>query len=840
MLASLINILNLMIRTILIAVFAVLIVSAVSSQTPQRKTISAFTEKMQKIDGFVDLYLNSEEGKIYFEVSRFDSELLYLISLPTGVGSNPIGLDRAQLGPTRVVKFERSGNKVLMIQPNYEYRATGDARQKKSVEESFARSVIWGFKVEASEGDRVLVDATAFFVRDAHGVADRLNQARQGTFSFDESRSALYLANTKGFPKNTEIESTVTLTTSAEPGNLVNQVSPTGKHVTVRQRHSFVELPDNGYRPRKFDPRTGAIPTSFYDYGTDINEDLEKRWIIRHRLEKKDPSAAVSEPIKPIVYYVDSGAPPAIQQALIEGAAWWDQAYEAAGFRNAFQVRVLPPDADPMDVRYNVINWVHRATRGWSIGSSVVDPRTGEILKGDVTLDSQRARQDFLLGVGMAPQYNSASAACDFGMMPDVNYLSPDSDAAEITAMSYARIRQLSAHEVGHTLGFSHNFAASTYGRGSVMDYPAPMVEVKNGKLDFSNAYAVGIGSFDKFATRYSYAQFAPGADENAELNKIVREGIAAGMLYLSDADARPAAAAHPLANLWDNGSDPVATLKHEMRVRRIGLDRFGIQSIPEGTPLSELERVFLPLYLHHRYQLTAATKMIGGVNYTYAVREGRRPNPARVADPIPGDQQRQALKAVLATLDTRELAIPENIQRLIPPTAYGYGSGRSELFAKRTYPMFDTVGAAEIAADMTIAGLLEPNRAARAINQNSRNKTSPHFREVVDALIKVTWRAVPAADTEQAAIQRTIQSVVVTRLIDLAANTSAQSHVRAVAMDALRSLAATLKQTSSVGDVAAHRRSTLDEIEKFLARPAEPRKPVTPLATPPGDPIGN
>lgn len=814
------------------------VVSLFGSLYAQRKTISAFTEKMQKIDGFVPLYVNADDGKIYIEISRFDQEFLYLVSLPTGVGSNPIGLDRGQLGTTKVVAFERAGNKVLLVQPNYDFRATGDARQKKSVEESFARSVIWGFKIEAAEGDKLLVDATNFLIRDAHGVAERINGARQGNFSFDESRSALYLPNTKGFPKNTEVEATVTLTSNSEAGNLINQVTPTGKHVTVRERHSFVELPDDQYKPRKFDPRTGAIPTSFYDYGTDINEDLEKRLILRHRLIKKDPSAAIGEPVKPIVYYVDNGAPKAIQDALVEGAAWWNQAFEAAGFRNAFQVRVLPPDADPMDVRYNVINWVHRATRGWSIGDSVVDPRTGEILKGDVTLDSQRARQDFLLGAGMLPQYKAG--ACDFGLLPNVDYLAADDSAAEITSMSYARIRQLSAHEVGHTLGFSHNFAASSYGRGSVMDYPAPMVEIKNGKLDFSKAYAVGIGSFDKFAVTYSYAQFAPGTNEDAELNKIVRDGIANGMLYLSDSDARPAGAANPLANLWDNGSDPVAMLIHEMQVRRIGLDQFGLQNIPTGAPLSELELKFLPLYLHHRYQLTAATKTIGGVYYTFAVREANGPNPSRVAEPVPATAQRDALNAVLATLDPKELAIPENILRLIPPTAYGYGSGRSELFAKRTSPMFDSVGAAEIAADFAIVGLLEPNRAARTINQNARNKTSPHFREVVDALIRTTWRSSIPADANLSVIQRVIQSIAVARLMDLAANTNAQSQVRIVATEALRTLAASLKRMPATGDTAAHNRSTVDDIEKFLARPAEPRKSATPLATPPGDPIGN
>ncbi|MBK6722619.1 MAG: zinc-dependent metalloprotease [Acidobacteria bacterium] len=707
-----------------------------------------------------------------------------------------------------------------------------------SVEESFARSVIWGFRVEAVDGDRVLVDATNFIVRDAHGVGERINAMRQGNYNFDESRSALYLPNTKGFPKNTEVEATVTLTAGGETNNQVNQVTPTGKHVTVRQRHSFVELPDNNYKPRKFDPRTGAIRISFYDYGTDINEDLEQRWIQRFRLEKKDPNAAMSEAVKPIIFYVDNGAPKAIQDALIEGAAWWNQAYEAAGFRNAFQVRVLPDDADPMDIRYNVINWVHRSTRGWSIGDSVVDPRTGEVLKGDVTLDSQRARQDFLLGAGMSPQYKSGAMACEFGLSPDVDYLAADNSAAEITSMSYARIRQLSAHEVGHTLGFTHNFAASTYDRGSVMDYPAPLVKIVNGKLDFSDAYSVGIGSFDKFATRYSYAQFPAGANEDAELRKIVTEGLASGNLFLGDQDARPANAANPLGNLWDNGADPVATLRHEMKVRRIGLDQFGVKSIPVASPMSYLENVFLPLYLHHRYQLTAAAKTVGGVYYTHAVRGPAGPEPSPVAAMIPADKQRDALKAVLETIDPRELAIPENVLSLIPPTAYGYGSGRSELFQKRTSPMFDPVGAAEIAADVAISALLEPNRAARTINQNARNRSNPHFREVVDSLIKTAWS--PTSDTNQAVIQRAVQSLTVSRLMDLAANERAQSQVRAVASDTLRSLLATLKRTVATGEAAAFNRSLADDITRFLERPDAPRKQTAPLATPPGDPIGN
>ena len=827
----------------IISAFALLVsltlVSYTQTSSPTtKKTITAFTEKMQRIDGFIPMYVNSDDGRIYIEVTMFNFEFLYLVSLPTGVGSNPLGLDRGQLGTTKIVTFERAGNKVLLIQPNYDFRATGDARQKKSVEESFAKSVIWGFKIEAAEGDRVLIDATNFLIRDAHGVADRLNQAKQGNYSFDESRSALYLPNTKGFPKNTEVEATVTLSTNAETGNLVNQVAPTARNVTVRERHSFVELPDDNYRPRRFDPRTGAIPVSFYDYGTDINEDLEKRWIQRHRLEKRDPGAAVSEPVKPIVYYVDNGAPKAIQDALIEGASWWNQAFEAAGFRNAFQVRVLPPDADPMDVRYNVINWVHRATRGWSIGDSVVDPRTGEIIKGDVTLDSQRARQDFLLSAGMSPQYASAGNACDFGLLRDIDYLNPSDNAGDAKSMSYARIRQLSAHEVGHTLGFTHNFAASTYGRGSVMDYPAPLVEIKDGKLDLSNAYAVGIGSFDKFAVKYAYSQFAAGANESYELEKIVRDGVASGMLFLSDSDARPAGSSNPLANLWDNGPDPVAMLRHEMRVRRIGLDQFGIRNIDRGAPLSELENKFLPLYLHHRYQLTAAIKSIGGAYYTFAVRTENGPNPVTVAEPVPAERQRDALTAALETIKPGELTIPDSILRLMPPVAYGYGSGRSELFPKRTSPMFDAVGAAEVAADLAISGLLEPSRAARCVSQNSRDRAYPSFREVADALVKTAF-ASPDPDRNKALVQRAVQSLLIERLMELAANPNAQSQVRSTASDALRGLAAMLKRTAAAGDTAAHYRSLIDDIERFLKRPDSPRRQPAQLPNPPGDPIG-
>lgn len=809
----------------------------------QEKSIKALTSGLQRFDGFIPLFWNADEGKLLLEISRFNSELLYQVSLPTGVGSNPIGLDRGQLGDTRVVFFERVGNKVLLVEPNQRYRALSDnAAERRAVEESFASSIIWGFKVEAAEGERVLVDATSFFMRDAHGVVERLRQANQGRYQPDESRSAFYLARTKNFPSNTEVEVTLTFTSEEDPGALVRDTVPTPRAVTVREHHSFVELPDARYRPRRFDPRVGLIPIEFYDYATPINEAIEKRWIVRHRLEKRDPSAAVSEPVKPIIYYVDNGAPPAIRDALIEGAAWWNEAFEAAGFRNAFQVKVLPPDADPMDVRYNVITWAHRSTRGWAYGASVVDPRTGEIIKGNVTLDSLRARQDYLIGSGLIPPFTSSAtgAACSFAMLHDADYLLSAETTDEALKMSFARIRQLSAHEVGHTLGLAHNFAASTYGRASVMDYPAPLVEIRQGRLDFSNAYARGIGAYDRFAIRYAYAQFARETDESAALEKLLEEGASSGMLFITDADARPPGAAHPLASLWDNGDDPIAMLRHEMEVRRIGLRQFGLGQIPRGTPLSMLEAKFLPLYLHHRYQLQAASKSLGGVFYTYAVKTTTGVAPARVQEVVPAARQWEALRAVLDTISTEELAIPPHVLQLIPPNAYGYGGGTTELFGKRTDPIFDPIGAASIAAGLTLNELLEPHRAARLIQFHALAPANPDFKQVTDALITRTWKTAAPPDPYKAAIARAVQSLTVVHLMDLAANAEASPQVRAVATETLRELSAMLQAPVASADDAAHRRATRDDIERFLARPDAPRRRTEPLPKPQGDPIGS
>ncbi|HVR43562.1 MAG TPA: zinc-dependent metalloprotease [Thermoanaerobaculia bacterium] len=799
---------------------------------PPADAIAARTEGMVELDGFLPIHWNAKEGKILLEIPREGFELIHQVSLATGVGSNPIGLDRGQLGDTALVRFERVGPKVLMVQPNLRFRALNEsAGESAAVSESFAQSVLWGFTLEAEQGGRLLVDATDFFLRDAHGVAERLRAAGQGSYRVDAGRSAIHLPRTKAFPKNTEVEATITLTTTDRAGALVRSVAPAAEIVTVRQHHSFVELPPPGYRPRAYDPRTGWIGIEVYDYSSPFAEPLERRWIVRHRLEKKNPEAAISEAVEPIVYWVDHAAPEPIRSALVDGAEWWKDAFEAAGFRNAYEVRILPEDADPMDIRYNVINWVHRSTRGWSYGASVVDPRTGEIIKGNVSLGSLRIRQDVMLASGLIPPYEG----------PDPEVLATLDPSTSPTEMALARIRQLSAHEVGHTLGIAHNFAASTYDRASVMDYPAPYVRIVDGRLDLSDAYAAGIGAFDIFAVKYGYSEFPPGTDEEEALRRIVHRGVADGMLYVADQHGRDPGSAHPLASVWDNGSDPIAMLDHEIEVRRIALETFGLGALAPGEPLSELEPILLPLYLHHRYQLEAALKSLGGAFFTYAVKEpgaGGLVVPSPVREIVAPERQRAALRAALRTLEPSFLAVPDRIVTLIPPTATGFERGTAERFDRQTTPLFDPIAAARASAAITLNALLHPHRAARLIRFHAENAASPTLTEVVAAVMeRIAGR--PPASERDAALVRAVREAAVARLIEVASNRRTDPAVRAVYAAALAETARRLRAAPGSGVEAADRRAGADEIERFLDRPALPAEPSPVPSVPAGPPIG-
>ncbi|MDH4217358.1 MAG: zinc-dependent metalloprotease [Candidatus Aminicenantes bacterium] len=784
----------------------------------QPQSISEKTSGMDRFPGYFTFYWDAKAGNIWLEIDKFDSEFLYVNFLPAGLGSVDVGADRNQLGGSRIVKFQRIGPKVLLIQPNYSFRALSDnPYERQAVEDAFAKSVIWGFKIEAEQHKRVLVDATSFFMRDAHDFIGGLRWADQGNYNLDLTRSAFYLPNTKNFLYNTEIETILTFT-SNNPGESVWGVSPDARSITVRQHHSLIQLPDNDYKPRIYDPRSSFFGTGYMDFATPIDKPIQKRFICRHRLKKRDPREKISDPIKPIIYYFDRGVPEPVRSALIEGASWWNEAFEAIGYRNAFQVKLLPEGADPLDIRYNVINWVHRSSRGWSYGSSVIDPRTGKIIKGHIALGSLRQRQDFLIAQGLI---------ADYGEEKD--------NASEMVEMALARIRQLSCHEVGHTLGLGHNYAASVNDRASVMDFPYPLVKInENGSLDLSDAYDTGIGEWDKVSIAYGYQDFPEGLNEKKELKAILDNAFSSGLYFLSGQDAS-SGSAHPLANLWDNGKNPVDELEHIMKIRALALDSFSEKRIPFGTPMATLEDVLVPVYLFHRYQVEAAASTLGGLYYNHTLRGDVQKNP----EFVPAAEQRRALDALLKTIQPENLSIDEKILNLIPPRPPEYWQHR-DLFPGNTGPTFDPLAAAENAAGLTMEAILHPQRAARMVEYHSRNEDIPGLAEVLDRLISSTWKTERKSDYP-GEIQRVVDNVLLNNMMRLAVDEMAAPSVRAMASLKLDELKTWLNEKiDSQKDERqkAHYFQAAWQIKLFQDNP-DRIKLKAPLKPPEGAPIG-
>src|ERR1700733_7525295 len=764
-------------RSLFCVTVSVLLLTALSSAVNPESTptIHDRINGMKAADGLFPTAWDAKTGKLFLQIRKFDQDFLLVVSLPYGLGSNDIGLDRGRLGEERIVHFTRVGPRILLVAPNLQYRSSSpNPMENLAVKQSFAESVLAGFKVEAEEDGAVLIDATDFLLQDSFGAGEQLVDTKQGAYKLDKDRSVFALGNTKNFPLNTEFESILTFTTN---------------------------------HPAYSPPLGGA---------------LDVRLIQRHRLIKKDPNPAVSEPVKPLIYYVDPGAPEPIRSALVEGASWWNQAFEAAGFKNAFRVEVLPPGADPMDVRYNVIQWVHRSTRGWSMGTTVSDPRTGEIIQGRVTLGSLRGRQDYMIAEALLAPYEKGKP------------ISP-----EMREMVLARLRQLSAHEVGHTLGLAHNFAASSIAPGtSVMDYPHPWITLDaSGKPDLSHAYATGIGSWDKVSIQYGYSQFNTGTDERAALGSILNTAQASGLYFITDEDARPLGSAHPHAHLWDSGPDSAAELNRILKVRAAALARFGEDAIQPDRPLSELEDTLVPLYLLHRYQTEAAAKEIGGLDYRYALR-GDGELVTRIVDPA---NQQKALDAVVKTLSPETLTLPESLLHILPPRAFGYPRTR-ESFEGHTGLTFDPVGAAESAADLTLTLLFDPQRASRLVEYHARNAANPGLNQVIEAVFQATWKAQPATGLG-AETQRITEAATVEHLLALAANPGASPEARAQARAQALSLRSWMsakgtKAPESPEEKAA-RTAAIARIDAFERDPAK-FTPATDVAAPPGQPIGD
>ena len=812
---------------VLLQIFGASSVLVASEAQGERNTgnlpsIDEMTEGMQKMDGFLPLYWDEDMGELWMEVPELNQEMIHYVGYGAGLGSNDLGLDRGALRGSRMVKFEKVGRKILMVQPNYQFRAiTDNLSEVRAVRDAFARSVLWSFAAEAQTGDRVLVNATQFLLRDAINAAQRM---QPGTYRLDTDRSSIYMEMTNSFPTNTEMEAELTFVQQPGSGGGgrggfgggnsnfegVGSVAATGEAASIRMHHSFVQVPDDNYVPRAFNSQAGYGAVTYQDYAVPLGEPMTQRFIRRHRLEKKNPSARMSEAIEPIVYYLDPGTPEPIRSALLDGARWWNQAFEAAGYIDAFQVAMRPDSISPLDARYNVINWVHRSTRGWSTGGSVTDPRTGEIIKGVVTLGSLRIRQDYMIAEGLLSPYENG-----------------DETPPELAEWSLARIRQLSAHEVGHTIGLGHNYYNSGAGRISVMDYPHHLVNLNSdGSLDYSEVYDVDIGEWDKVAVNYGYREFPAGTNETEELNRMLEVARGDDILYMSNQDI----ATTPQADQWANGNDVGVELNRMMDVRAAAMRRFGEKAIQSGAPMATIEETLVPLYLHHRFQVESTASAVGGVEYTYAVRgDGLQP-----FQRVSAQAQNAAIDALMRTLELSELKIPDHILSLIPPRPPGYGPHR-EMFPRYTGSAFDAVTPAVVAASHTVNFLLEQSRAARLVEQKALDPNLPGLRDVLSRLFDATLGAETDSPYDLS-VKRAVVGVVVDRVKWLAVN-SPMMEVRGIASSTLEMVSEVLGSSEQQeGSLAGF---LVRDIKRFLNRSAENFREINQVSPPPGAPIG-
>ena len=804
-----------------------------SQQALAQPSISEYTNGMEKRDGYFPLYWDAEEGRLLLEIPRADEDFLHLTSLATGVGANGLGLDRGMIGGQAIARFERVGPRALLVLQNPRFRVTRDDNEAlvRSVRESFPTSTVAAFEVLADENGRLLVDATSYFTSDVMDVAGSLRRTGEGEFKLDRDRSTVYLPRTKAFPINTEVEVSLTFT-SDRPGPRVRQHSPDGRAITLREHHSFVKLPDDGYEPRVFDPRVGVYPLTFYDYSKPFDEGYVTRYVRRHRLIKKDPDAALSEPVEPIIYYMDRGIPEPYRSAFKEGLAWYNDVFEAAGFQNAFRVEDMPPDMDPLDARYNVIQWIHRTEAGSSIGPSFFDPRTGEIIKAAVRMDSHRSLVDYDIYAGTQPAVSADDWGDPFlsdpGLGEWVASLDSDVSAEEFTM---ARRRQHAAHEVGHTLGLAHNFVAASYGRASVMDYPAPLIKLVDGRIDLSDAYRAGPGAYDSLAIRYGYTQFPEGEEEEG-LRAIIEEAEARGIKFVTNPDER-SSSSYPEATTWVNGSDMLVELSRVMEVRRFMLDNFDAMAIRPGEPMHLLVNRFTTVYVSHRFTLGAAIKTIGGMEFRYAVRGDSTP-PTRIIAP---ERQRRALELLLDALEPQELAVSEDVLLLMAPRPFGYFEDSRALQSKAG-PAFDQIGIARTLSAMVVRGILDPERAARVVAFADRDPEAPTLEEVIGRIVDRTWGAPPPP--ESAALKRVVERVMLDELMRLASDADATIEARAGAEWGLRRIALVVEDSQPRSPVAeAHYSLAAADINRFLERRDSATERSEPMTAPRGTPIG-
>ena len=665
--------------------------SGSANDTP---TIADFTKGMTRLGGFLPLYRQERDGALFIEIPASGSpDFLYQASLASGLGRRELSLDRGYSDATRLVTFRRFGGNVLLIQRNTNYfTPSAEFGSDHDSGYSFPDSVIAAFGIKAKDGGALLIDATDFFKRDRIGLAAILKSNKQGKYALDQNLSAVDSFSAKVSDEAIDVEAILNFTRSdanttseeKQEKDLLSDVVADRNAILVREHYSLYKLADIGsspYKPRIFDPRAGYFDLTFNDLSQPPTESLRRSYIQRHLLIKTDPATTVSETKTPIVFYIDPSVPAELRPLVKEAVSWWNPAFEAAGFRNALRVEdVLPQNIDPLSIGVNVITWVPRMTRGWSYGTTVVDPRTGQILKALVRLDGMRLRADRLLFDALTIPYTDHP------------------DFAERKAALEQRFKLLVAHEVGHTLGLRHQYIGSAQGNSSVMDYPFPNITLDaDGIPRLRDVFPNAVGPWDKIMIQYGYQSFAPD-EEAARLRDLIDGAERQGFYWMTDDDADQA---DPFVQKWDFGADPVAALNTVLSIRKAALRRFSRAAIPANEPLATLQDALVPVYLLHQFAVKPVAAMLGGFTYRYSMRDQVMP------EPVSSEQQRQALHALLSTLDPVVLNPGNHVLELMSPRPSSYPA-TPESFSGSTGVIFDAVRPIENAASITMQEILQ------------------------------------------------------------------------------------------------------------------------------------